>query len=143
MQGIVRQHKNITERKKIGGKIQRAEQFAAGLIETAQDAIVSIDEEGIVKIWNLSAEKIFGYSQNEIMGKSITAIIPEKYKKRHDEGLKRFLETGQPKIIGKSIEITGKTKDGNEIPIELSLSFQKTENNRYSFTGSSGTKPLK
>ena len=135
LQGIVQQHKNITERKKIDGKIQRAEQFAAGLIETAQDAIISIDEEGIVNIWNLSAEKIFGYSQNEIMGKSITAIIPEKYKKRHVEGLKRFLETGQPRIIGKSIEITGKTKEGNEIPIELSLSFQKTENNRYSFTG--------
>jgi len=135
LQGIVQQHKNITERKKIDGKIKKAEQFAAGLIATAQDAIISIDEEGIVNIWNLAAEKIFGYSENEIMGKSITAIIPEKYKKKHDEGLKHFLETGQPRIIGKSIEITGKTKEGNEIPIELALSFQKTENKKYSFTG--------
>ena len=105
------------------------------MIETAQDAIVSIDEEGIVKIWNLSAERIFGYSRNEIMGKSISIIIPEEYKKKHEEGLKRFLQTGQAKIIGKSIEITGKTKEGKEIPIELSLSFQRTENKRYSFTG--------
>ena len=81
LQGIIRQYKNITERKKVDRKIKKAEKFAEGLIETAQDAIISIDEEGIVKLWNLSAEKIFGYSRNEIMGKSITAIIPEKHKK--------------------------------------------------------------
>ena len=135
LQGIVRQQKNITEKKKVGEEIKRAKEFSENLIETAQDAIVSIDEEGIVKIWNLSAERIFGYSRNEIMGQPITIIIPEKYKKKHDEGLKRFLQTGQNKIISKSIEIAGMTKEGEEIPIELSLSFQKTENNRYSFTG--------
>ncbi len=135
LQGIVRQHKNITEKKRIDEEIKRAKKFSENLIETAQDAIVSIDEEGIVKIWNLSAEKIFGYSRNEIMGQSITIIIPEEYKKKHEEGLKSFLKTGQPRIIGKSIEITGKTKEGKEVPIELSLSFQKTENKKYSFTG--------
>ncbi|MCP4265260.1 MAG: PAS domain S-box protein, partial [Candidatus Brocadiaceae bacterium] len=128
LQGIVRQHKNITEKKKVGEEIKRAKEFSENLIETAQDAIVSINEEGIVKIWNLSAERIFGYSGNEIMGKSITTIIPEEYKKKHEEGLKHFLQTGQARIIGKSIEITGRTKEGKEIPIELSLSFQKTEN---------------
>ena len=78
MQGIVRQHKNITEKKKVDEEIRRAKEFSENLIETAQDAIVSIDEEGIVKIWNLSAERIFGYSRNEIMGKSIITIIPEE-----------------------------------------------------------------
>ncbi|MHC4454836.1 MAG: sensor histidine kinase [Planctomycetota bacterium] len=135
LQGIVRQHKNITEKKRIDDEIKRAKEFSENLIETAQDAIVSIDEEGIVKIWNLSAERIFGYSRNEIIGKSIITIIPERYRERHMEGIKRFLQTGQAKIIGKSIEINGMTKEGNEIPIELSLSFQKTENERYSFTG--------
>jgi PAS domain S-box-containing protein len=135
LQGIVRQHKNITEKKKIEEEIKRAKEFSESLIETAQDAIVSIDEEGIVRIWNLSAESIFGYSRSEIIGKSITTIIPEEYKKMHEEGLKRFLQTGQARIIGKSIEITGKTKEGKEIPIELSLSFQKTQDKKYSFTG--------
>ncbi len=135
LQGIVRQHKDITEKKKVDDEIKRAKEFSENLIETAQDAIVSIDEEGIVKIWNLSAERIFGYSGNEIMGKSITTIIPEEYKKKHEEGLKHFLQTGQARIIGKSIEITGRSKEGKEIPIGLSLSFQKAENNEYSFTG--------
>ncbi len=135
LQGIVRQHKNITEKKRIDEEIKRAKKFSENLIETAQDAIVSIDEEGIVKIWNLSAERIFGYSRNEIMGKSITIIIPERYRERHVEGLKRFLQTGQAKIIGKSIELSGITKEGIEFPIELSLSCQKIENERYFFTG--------
>ena len=135
MQGIVRQHKNITEKKRVDEEIKRAKEFSENLIETAHDAIVSIDEEGIVKIWNLTAEKVFGYSRNEIMGKSITIIIPEEYKKKYEEGLKFFLQTGQPKILDKSVEIIGKTKEGKEIPIELSMSFQKTENKRYSFTG--------
>jgi PAS domain S-box-containing protein len=105
------------------------------LIETAHDAIVCIDEDGRVKVWNHSAEKIFGYSRSEIMGQPITTIIPERYRKKHLEGLKRFLQTDQTKIIGKKIETSGKTKEGREIPIELSLSFQKTGNERYSFTG--------
>ena len=103
LQGIVRQHKNITEKKRIGEEIKRAKEFSENLIETAQNAIVSINEEGIVEIWNLSAERIFGYSRNEIMGKSITIIIPEEYKKKYEEGLKFFLQTGQPKILDKSV----------------------------------------
>ncbi len=135
LQGIVRQHKNITEKKGIDEEIKRAKEFSENLIETAQDAIVSIDEDGRVKVWNHSAEKIFGYSRSEIMGQPITTIIPERYRKKHEEGLKRFLQTGQTKIIGKSIEVSGKTKEGMEVPIELSLSFQKIEGKRYSFTG--------
>ena len=134
-QGVVRQQKNITEKKKIDEKMKRSEMFSANLIETAQEAIICIDESGSVRVWNHSAEKIFGYSKSEIMGKSITIIIPEKYKKKHEEGLKRFLQTGQASIIGKSIEIFGKAKEGIDVPIELSLSFQKIENKRYIFTG--------
>ncbi|NOR65485.1 MAG: PAS domain S-box protein, partial [Candidatus Scalindua sp.] len=133
--GVVRQQKNITEKKKVDEKMKRSEMFSANLIETAQEAIICIDESGSVRVWNHSAEKIFGYSKSEIMGKSITIIIPEKYKKKHEEGLKRFVQTGQTRIIGKSIEIFGKTKEGIDVPIELSLSFQKIENKRYIFTG--------
>jgi PAS domain S-box-containing protein len=133
--GAVRQIKNITEKKKVDKEIKRAKGFSENLIETAQDAIVCIDEEGIVRVWNNSAEKMFGYSRSEIIGQPITAIIPERYKNRHEEGLRRFLQTGQHKIIGKSVGLSGKTKEGLEVPIELSLSFQKIEGKRYFFTG--------
>lgn len=133
--GAIQQVRDITERKKTEEVIRKAKEFSENLIETAQDAIVCIGEDGRVKVWNHSAEKIFGYSRNEIMGQPITTIIPERYRKKHLEGLKRFLQTDQTRIIGKKIEASGKTKEGKEIPIELSLSFQKTGNERYSFTG--------
>jgi len=134
-QGAIRQQKNITEKKKVDEKMKRSEMFSENLIETAHDAIVCIDEDGSVRVWNHSAEKIFGYSKSEIMGKSITIIIPEKYKKKHEEGLQRFLQTGQARMIGRSIDVFGKTKEGVEVPIGLSLSFQKIGNKRYNFTG--------
>ena len=115
-------------------EVKRSKQYTENLIETVQDAIISIDENGIINIWNKSAEKIFGYSKSEIIGQPVTTIITEKYRKQHQEGLKRFLRTGEAKIIGKKVETSGKTKEGVEIPIELSLSFHKTEDNRYSFT---------
>ncbi|GAX60228.1 signal transduction histidine kinase [Candidatus Scalindua japonica] len=134
-QGAIRQQKNITEKKKIDLELKRAKEFSENMIETAQDAIVSISEEGIVRVWNRSAEKIFGYSRSEIIGQPITTIIPERYRKRHENGIKRFLHTGQFKFINKPFEAFGKTKEGKEIPIELSLSTQKLENKQYSFTG--------
>ena len=133
--GAIQQVRDITERKKTEEIIRSAKEFSENLIETAHDAIVCIDEDGRIKVWNHSAEKIFGYTRNEIMGQPITTIIPEKYRKKHMEGLKRLLQTDQTKIIGKKIEASGKTKEGKEIPIELSLSFQETGNERYSFTG--------
>lgn len=115
------------------GEIKRGKEYTDNLIETAQDAIVCADEKGMINVWNRMAEKIFGYSRSEIMGESVTTIIPEKYKKEHQKGMKRFLETHKPVIIGRIIEVTGRTKDGTEIPIEISLSDHKEEE-KYSFT---------
>ena len=98
-QGAIRQYKNITEKKRVGEEIKRSKEFSENLIQTAQDAIVCICEEGIVNTWNLSAERIFGYSRLEIVGLPITTIIPERYRNKHDEGIKRFLQTGQTKKL--------------------------------------------
>lgn len=112
----------------------KSKQYIENLIEAAQDAIISIDENGRINVWNESAEKTFGYSKSEIIGQPLTTIIPERYKRRHQEGLKRFVKTGEAKIIGKKIETLGKTKEGTEIPIELSLSVDKVRDKQYMFT---------
>ena len=114
-------------------EIKKSKEFTENLIETAQDAIVC-DENGIITIWNKYAEKIFGYSKSEIIGQPVTVIIPEKYKKKHEEGLKLFLKTGKARIMGKTIEMTGRTKEGIEIQIEMSSTFQKIGMERYIFT---------
>ncbi len=122
------------DRKSAEDEIVRRKEFTDKLIETAQDAIVCIDEKGLVTIWNKAAETVFGYSSEEIIGQQILTIIPEKYKKDHQKGMKLFLETNEKRIIGKTIEVEGQKKSGDVIPIDMSLSYQKVDNQKYIFT---------
>ena len=125
---------NAIARKNIEDTLVESEEKYRKLIETAQDAIVC-DENGIITIWNKSAERIFGYSMSEIIGKPVSTIIPERHNEQHMQGMKRFQESDMTKIMDKVTEISGKAKDGTEFPIEMSLSCQKNNNGRYSFTG--------
>ena len=125
---------NAIARKNIEDTLIESEEKYRKLIETAQDAIVC-DENGIITIWNKSAERIFGYSMSEIIGKPVSTIIPERHNEQHMQGMKRFQESDMTKIMDKVTEISGKAKDGTEFPIEMSLSCQKNNNGRYSFTG--------
>ena len=120
-------------RKKTDDTLKESEEKYRKLIETAQDAIVC-DEKGIITVWNKAAEKIFGYSMSEIIGKPVSTIIPERHNEQHMLGVKRFLESNKTGIMDKIIEISGKAKDGTEFPIEMSLSYQKTKDGHYSFT---------
>ncbi|MEE9604075.1 MAG: PAS domain S-box protein, partial [Candidatus Scalindua sp.] len=125
---------DITKRRLAEEALKESEGKYRKLIETALDAIICIDEKGIISVWNKSAERTFGYSKSETEGQPITIIIPEKYKKEHQKGLERFLKTGEAKIINKTIEVSGRTKEGAEIPIEMSLSFRKIGEGKYAFT---------
>ena len=125
---------NAIVRKNIEDTLIESEEKYRKLIETAQDAIVC-DENGIITIWNKSAERIFGYLMSEIIGKPVSTIIPERHNEQHMQGMKRFQESDMTKIMDKVTEISGKAKDGTEFPIEMSLSCQKTNNGHYSFTG--------
>ncbi|MGR3176038.1 MAG: PAS domain S-box protein [Candidatus Scalindua sp.] len=125
--GAVHQTKDITEWKKAEEATRRGKEYTESLIETAQDAIVCIDENGIVNIWNQAAYKIFGYKENEIIGHSIKNIIPVNI-------LDRFLEMSKIIRISRVLEVSGKTKNGCVIPLEMSMSSQKIEEGRHVFT---------
>lgn len=101
--------------------------------DSAVDAIVSATHDDKIIFWNKGAAKIFGYGEKEILGKSITVLIPPSMRKAHRKGVKRFLKTGVPTIIGTTIEASGLAKGGREFPIELSLAAWKTSEG-YSFT---------
>ena len=115
-------------------EIENEKEYIGNLIETAKDAIVGIDEKGIISIWNQSAEKVFGYSESEIIGQPVTAIIPEEYRERHAVGLHKFIKTGEFKNLDRTLGVFGITKEGVKVPIEMSLTAQKIENERYLFT---------
>ncbi len=102
--------------------------------DSAVDAIISTAHNDKIIFWNKGAAKIFGYEEAEVLGKSVTMLMPSSMRKAHREGVKRFLKTGIPKIIGTTIEVYGLAKGGREFPIELSLAAWKTTEG-YSFTG--------
>jgi len=105
--------------------LQESQERYRSLVETSTDAIISVNEAMQVIQWNRAASDLFGYSKELMMGKSIDVLIPEKFKKKHQEGVKRFLETGQSKFAGKTAEFEGQRKDGTIRPIEVSLSADK------------------
>jgi len=93
------------------------------IAENLFDALVMIDEHGKVIYWNASAERIFGFSVQEIMGKDVHKILmPEEYLQDFERGFERFKKTGLGPVVEKTLELTAKTKSGEKIPIEISVS---------------------
>ncbi len=106
--------------------LRESEERFRSVAQSAVDAIISSDSNDIITFWNQGATKIFGYSEEEALGKSVTIIIPDQYKDLHRNGMKRFLESGRTSLIGRTIELQGLKKNGQIFPIELSLSYWKT-----------------
>jgi PAS domain S-box-containing protein len=93
------------------------------VLETALDAVVVMDSEGLILDWNLQAEKIFGWGRAEVIGREMAQfIIPARYRDAHARGLRTYLQTGEGPVLRKRIEISGVRKDGAEFPVELSIS---------------------
>jgi len=94
---------------------------------TATDAIVLADHTGRIMDWNQAAERMFGYTKEEISGKLLTVIMPERYREAHTQGLARFKTTGKTRFLGKTVTLYGLRKNGEEFPIELSLNSWTTD----------------
>ncbi len=114
--------------------LERSEEKYRSLTQSAGDAIVSADSHGRIISWNQAAERIFGYREEEVLGQPLTILMPDEFHHRHEEGMARFLETGEPHIIGSTSELTGRRRDGSDFPIELSLSSWSTKEGVF-FTG--------
>jgi PAS domain S-box-containing protein len=125
---------DITSRKQAEEKLKYSEDKFRDLTETAFDAIILMDENGHIVSWNRGAELIFGYQKEEVMGRSLTLIMPEKFRSRHQEGMERYITTGEKKVIGKVVELEGIRKNGEIFPIEISIS-SLDEEGRTIFSG--------
>jgi len=95
------------------------------ILEMAAEGIVSIDTGGKLLSFNRAAQKIFGYSEAEVIGKNVSLLMPPPHRDNHDEYLSRYLQTGQAHVIGKTRELQGQRKDGMPFPMELSVTEVK------------------
>ena len=104
------------------------------IILTASDAIVLCNSRGIIISFNKAAEIIFGYKEEEVLGKQLEIIIPLEYREAHRKGIDRYLRTKEPHVIGRMVELKGLRKNNEEFPLELSLSALKKGDETY-FSG--------
>ena len=122
---------DITERKWSEKALKESEEKFRKLADTASDSILTIDSEGKIISWNKSAERTFGYAFNEVIGKEIQTILPQKYKSLHQTSLVELASGRAPTVIGKTITVEATRKDGTIFPIELSLSLWEANNSVY------------
>jgi two-component system, LuxR family, sensor kinase FixL len=132
----------------IGGRLQRMRLRAAAstqdvvareahlqsILETIPDAMVVIDEQGIVQSFSTAAERLFGYKAAEAIGRNVNILMPSPYRENHDGFVQRYLRTGERRIIGIGRVVVGERKDGSTFPMELSVGEMRSSDQRF-FTG--------
>lgn len=103
-------------------KAALAEARWQGVLNSSQDAIVSIDSEGRIVLFNRAAQDMFGWAAEEVMGQNVTVLMPPPYRDEHDQYLKKYHETGVPGAIGRIRRVEAQRRSGEIFPIELSVS---------------------
>ncbi len=124
--------KDITHRKKIEQDIRESEEVRRLVIDSAMDAIICMDTSGIITVWNPQAEKVFGWKENEMIGRALVdTIIPPKYRDSLLNGMKRYQHTGEGPMLRSTLEITALNKNGREFPVELSITPIKQKDKEF------------
>jgi len=120
--GIAGQVGQFVQRKQGEVALNSIEDRFRSVIDSANDAILIADGRGNILTWNRGAESIFGYTAAEVVGQSVAMLLPERYRAPQKEGLQKFMETGESRVIGRTVELEGLRKSGAEFPLALSLS---------------------
>jgi PAS domain S-box-containing protein len=114
---------DITERKQMEEALRESEERTRLIVETALDAVVTMDASGTITGWNAQAEAVFGWPRSEVIGRSLSeTIVPPAYREAHEKGLRYFLATGEGSLLNRRVEITALHRSGREFPVELAIS---------------------
>ncbi|MDQ4090374.1 MAG: response regulator, partial [Actinomycetota bacterium] len=112
----------VVERKRAEDALRHSEERTRAILAAANDAFIGMDDDGLITDWNRNAEVTFGWTQAEVIGRSLAeTIVPPAYRDAHTEGLRRFLLTGEGPVLGRRIELQALRRDGREFPAELSI----------------------
>jgi PAS domain S-box-containing protein len=115
-------------------ELRQKQEINSGIIHSATDAIVTINEDHIIIGFNQGAEKMFGYTREEALGQDLNIIIPPPYKAEHRDYVRRYVATREARVIGKHVRLSAQRRDGSEFPMSISFSVAEIRDNLY-FTG--------
>ncbi len=121
--GLIGVARDITEQKRADERLRENEARLRAITDSAQDAIIMMDHQGMISFWNPAAEKILGYREEDVIGRNLHELLaPQRYHAAQHAAFPRFQRTGQGDAVGKTHELEARRKDGREIPVALSLS---------------------
>ena len=112
---------------KEGGRLQRSEEHFRRVVESAPNAIVMIGHTGLIEMVNAEAERVFGYIRNELIGKPVEMLVPERYRPKHSGLRTSFFADPVSRPMGAGRDLYGLKKDGSEFPAEIGLNPIRTE----------------
>jgi len=125
---------DIDERKRASEALQQSEERYRSVVETATDAVVSVDQRSQIILVNPATTRIFGYQVSEMIGQPLTMLMPEFMRELHKAGFQRYLKTNHRNVDWQGVQLTGLRKSGEEFPIEVSLG-EVVRNGHHIFTG--------
>jgi two-component system sensor histidine kinase EvgS len=112
---------DLSQQKSSDADLATSSELTRGILETAVTPIITIDAHGIIHSFNPAAERLFGYASSEVLGRTINRLMPEPMASAHDGYLRRHLETGEKRIIGRGRDVVGLKRDGRQFPLHLSV----------------------
>jgi PAS domain S-box-containing protein len=118
---IVKLDWDVTEARRAQSMVSEREARLRSILETAPDAIITIDERGIVQSFSAAAERLFGYAPGEVIGRNVKMLMPAPHRENHDGYLARYLRTGEKRIIGIGRQVEAQRKDGTIFPMQLAV----------------------
>ncbi len=129
--GYLAIHRDISERKKAEDELKQSQEQFRAVVRTANDAIITMNAQQEVVFWNEAAEKIFGYSEAEMLGKSVLQIIPQQFQQTSSRAAEQVFNQNRQVLSGRMIEATGMNNVGEEFPIEMSFAEWKVESGQF------------
>jgi len=117
----------VSDSTRIRAPLPVSESLFAGLLEAAPDAIVIVNRAGAIVLVNSQIEKLFGYQREELLGQPVEILVPERFRERHVIDRAGYFSQARTRPMGASLDLTGRRKDGSEIPVEISLSPLNTD----------------
>ncbi len=120
--GVIGVVRDVAERRRVEEALRESREHSRQIIETANEAFIEIDEDGLITDWNRMAEVTFGWTREEAVGRSMAElIIPPQYREAHHRGLRHFLATGEGPVLNRRIELTALYRGEHEFPVELTI----------------------